>query len=130
MNEIKTVVQQFIDQSGINAYTRKREVVYSRYVVYNFLRKLHMTLTEIGNMFDRSGRNGFIDHATVLHGIREYSKLKDGSYSDFEVIRKNVENELHPLIDSQQNDFNVIQEPIALMNISIELSKLYACNDK
>lgn len=125
MNEIKTVVQQYIDSSGINAYTRKREIVYSRYVVYHFLRKLNMTLTEIGNMFDCSGCNGFIDHATVLHGIREYSKLKDGNYSDFEVIRKNVENELHPLINHQSNEFDLLKIPIALMNVEIELIRLY-----
>ncbi len=130
MNEIKTTIQTYIDTSGINAYTRKRDIVYSRYIVFNFLRKMNLTLTEIGKMFDFSSRNDCLDHATVHHGIRNYNALCVSSYSDFEAIRTRLENELEALVNHKGIGFDAIQEPIALMNISIELSKLYACNEK
>ena len=74
-------VEQLIDELDLKSKCRKRELVYTRYVLYKYLRKYNMTLNEIGKMFNR-------DHASVLFGLRQYDELNSNSlYIDFNIIK-------------------------------------------
>lgn len=94
--------QQFINEQGINQRTRKDYVKWSRYICFKWLHDCGYTLTRIGLFFDKSTSRGYMDHTSVLHGIRMYEDLK--RYDDF----KDIMEELEPLLHT----FMFIQETI------------------
>lgn len=68
------LVRKYITQENLQQQNRKREKVYTRYYLYQYLREgYNMSLQAIGQEFKR-------DHATILHGLREYKKFKDDKY--------------------------------------------------
>ena len=73
--ENKTPVQaKFIEalkNQNLDTKSRKRELVYQRFYIYKYLKEenSHNSLAWIGQEFGR-------DHATVIHGLREYEKYK------------------------------------------------------
>ena len=80
----------------IRSRTRKREVVYSRFIYFHLMRnklKRHYSLTEIGSFLKK-------DHTTVMHGLKQFDILID--YEDFKhryekVILKLNENTLNEI---------------------------------
>ena len=61
----------------ITQKTRKREVVYARFVFYNKLRnsKKYYSYQMIADYLGK-------DHASIIHGLKQYDTLKE--YSDFQ----------------------------------------------
>lgn len=78
-------VSELIDELDLKSKSRKRELVYTRNILYKHLRNKGMSLTAIGKTFNR-------DHATVLFGLNQYERLS--GYSDFEAIKESVCNKL------------------------------------
>jgi hypothetical protein len=79
-------VWNIIESFQLNTKSRREDVAYKRYYLYNFLyNHRHMTFSMIGKFFNR-------DHSSVIHGMREhqywYSK-KDSRYLKY----------IHPLPD-------------------------------
>lgn len=95
---MKTIIdtdafKTFIDEQGINQRTRKDYVKWSRYICFKWLHECGYTLTRIGLFFDKSTSRGYMDHTTILHGIRMYDDLK--RYDDFKDIMEELEPILH-----------------------------------
>ena len=66
--------------------TRKREIVYIRYAVSAILRERStMSLTSIGKLV-------YLDHATIMHGIKQIALAKQGY--NFELLHdyRNIEH--------------------------------------
>ena len=79
-------VWNIIESFQLNTKSRREDVAYKRYYLYNFLyNHRHMTFSMIGKFFNR-------DHSSVIHGMREhqywYGK-KDPRYLKY----------IHPLPD-------------------------------
>ena len=67
--EIIDRVGRYIVCNGLDSDSRQRQKVYQRFYLYNYLRRnTELTLTQIGNMFDR-------DHSSVYTGLVEFGKL-------------------------------------------------------
>ena len=81
-----------IDLNEIEMKSRKRDVVFSRYVIFHLLRKRFpaASLNQIGNQFQCRP-----DHATVLHGFREIDRLMfDPSEKERQRLIRELEKEL------------------------------------
>jgi hypothetical protein len=78
-------VTELINELDLKSKCRKRELVYTRNILYKHLRNKGMSLQAIGKQFNR-------DHATVLFGLNQYERLC--GYEDFEVLKENVCNKL------------------------------------
>jgi chromosomal replication initiation ATPase DnaA len=80
----------------IRSKTRKREVVYSRFIYYHLMRyklKKNYSLTEIGSFLKK-------DHSSVLHGLKQFDLLinyDDFKYKYQKVILKLNENTLNEI---------------------------------
>lgn len=59
----------------MNSYHRNRELIIHRQIVFDFLFNNGYTKTHIGFIFDKSGRSGPMDHATVVYGIKTINAL-------------------------------------------------------
>lgn len=102
-------IRLLIQKHGLNTKSRKRELVYMRYVFYKFIRDNSVySLGFIGSLFSR-------DHASVLHGVYEYQALK--GYDDFERIKKQVEDELYRCIDGIKSECQNTNELISLVTL-------------
>ena len=67
---------KYIEDNNLAKVSRKREVIYPRYYIFNKLRDQGYTLEYIANIFNK-------DHCTILHGIKihkMYTKQKDKIY--------------------------------------------------
>lgn len=85
-------VNEVLNNHGIKTKTRKREIVWRRYAAFNFLRNnSRLSLGEIGKLC------GGKDHATVLHGLREYNRQL--RYEDFRYHVSEIENHLYNAIE-------------------------------
>jgi len=78
-------VTELIDELDLKSKCRKRELVYTRNILYKHLRNKGMSLQEIGKKFNR-------DHATVLFGLNQYERLIN--YDDFKELQESVCNRL------------------------------------
>lgn len=87
-------LMDLINKDKINVLSRKNYSKFRRYVCFNFLHGCGFTSTAIGLLFDKSGKNGALDHSTVLHGLGKYKELS--IYPDFKAIM----NEWEPVLDS------------------------------
>tara|TARA_R100000541_G_scaffold39136_1_gene46972 strand:- start:5296 stop:5625 length:330 start_codon:yes stop_codon:yes gene_type:complete len=79
---IKTINETL--EVDIRSKTRRREVVYSRFIFYHLMRnKLHRSysLATIGAFLKK-------DHATVLHGLKQFDLLIN--YDDFKIQYQKV----------------------------------------
>ena len=86
-------LQLTLDELGLAESGRHRQVVYGRQQAYKMMYDNGMSLTKIGTFF--RGKNGCLDHATVLHGKKEYEKNRP--YEDFQVIANEIERRLTPI---------------------------------
>lgn len=78
-------VTELIDELDLKSKCRKRELVYTRNILYKHLRNKGISLQAIGKMFNR-------DHATVLFGLNQYERLIN--YDDFKELQESVCNRL------------------------------------
>ena len=72
----------------IKSKSRKREIVYARFIFYNKLRNSKERYYSFQNIGDFLGK----DHATIIHGLKQYDILKE--YDDFKDILKKVDIEI------------------------------------
>jgi hypothetical protein len=84
------MIKKIIEEHGLNTPSRKEELVYKRFVFYNYLyNKLGMTLEDIGKEFNRN-------HSSVIYGIRKYNDLI--IYEDFRRLATEFEQELDSIL--------------------------------
>lgn len=78
-------VEQLIDELDLTSKCRKRELVYTRLVLFQYLRTQKMTMYAIGNIFKK-------DHSTVVYGLKQYELLDKNKkhYPDFARIKDYV----------------------------------------
>ena len=69
----------------IRSKTRKRKVVYSRFIFFHLMRNKNFSLEKIGSFLGK-------DHATVIHGLKQFDNLIE--YEDFKEQYYKVINEL------------------------------------
>ena len=83
------IIESLINEYGLKSKNRSRDYLYRRYYLYNELRKIDYTLTEIGNMF------GGKHHATILHGLRQHDDLHRFGYEDYKIATRRIDEVLH-----------------------------------
>jgi len=76
MNRL-TSIHELIEKYGLLDKSRRRDVLFKRYYLYNELRTCGLSLSEIGRVFDKN-------HATILHGLRVHKDLT--SYRDTDYL--------------------------------------------
>jgi len=76
MNRL-ALINELIEKYGLLNKSRRRDVLYKRYYLYNELRICGLSLSDIGRYFDKN-------HATILHGLRVHKDLT--SYRDADYI--------------------------------------------
>lgn len=76
MNRLEKI-NELIEKYGLKHVTRRRDVLFKRYFIFNELRTYGLSLTMIGEIF---GKN----HATVLHGLRVHKDML--SYRDADYV--------------------------------------------
>ena len=75
MNRLEKI-NELIEKYGLKNNTRKRDVLFKRYFVYNELRNYGLSLSMIGEIF---GKN----HATILNGLRVHKDMLSYRDSDY-----------------------------------------------
>ena len=63
-------IAQYAKDNGLTEKNRKREIVYKRNYLYKYLVESGYTLSETGRIFNK-------DHASVIHGVKQYELFKD-----------------------------------------------------
>ena len=76
MNRL-TSIHELIEKYGLLNKSRRRDVLFKRYYLYNELRTCGLSLSEIGRVFNKN-------HATILHGLRVHKDLT--SYRDVDYV--------------------------------------------
>lgn len=103
-----------IEDKPINTKNRKRDIVYARTVCFEFLFNLNYSLEKIGKFFDQSGTRGYIDHATVISGLRNFNNMidKPRMYPEFHDIYSKINPILQTFIPTEEKkiDLSVIPE--------------------
>ncbi len=70
------LIHELIEIHQLTAKTRRREVLFKRYYLFNELREAGLNLMQIGEIFSKN-------HATIIHGLRVHKELlsyKDADY--------------------------------------------------
>lgn len=84
------MIKKIIEEHGLNTPSRKEELVYKRFVFWNYLyNKLGMTLEDVGKEFNRN-------HSSVIYGIRKYNDLI--IYNDFKKMATEFEDEIESIL--------------------------------
>jgi hypothetical protein len=84
------MIKKIIEEHGLNTPSRKEELVYKRFVFWNYLyNKLGMTLEDVGKEFNRN-------HSSVIYGIRKYNDLI--IYDDFKKMATEFEDEIDSIL--------------------------------
>jgi len=84
------MIKKIIEEHGLNTPSRKEELVYKRFVFWNYLyNKLGMTLEDVGREFNRN-------HSSVIYGIRKYNDLI--MYNDFKKMATEFEDEIDSIL--------------------------------
>lgn len=71
------LIHELIEKYGLIDKSRRRDVLYKRYYLYNELRICGLSLSQIGRVFNKN-------HATILHGLRVHKDLT--SYKDTDYL--------------------------------------------
>lgn len=69
-------IKEYIEQKtgiDVSIKSRKRHIVYLRFVAFRLSRDFEATLSEIGEPYGR-------DHATILHGLKQFEIHKEQGY--------------------------------------------------
>jgi hypothetical protein len=78
-------LEELINELDLTSKCRKREIVYTRLVLFQYLRTQKLTMYAIGNIFKK-------DHSTVVYGLKQYEMLDKNKkhYPDFARIKEDV----------------------------------------
>jgi hypothetical protein len=78
-------LEELINELDLTSKSRKREIVYTRLVLFQYLRTQKLTMYAIGNIFKK-------DHSTVVYGLKQYEVLDKNKkhYPDFARIKEDV----------------------------------------
>jgi hypothetical protein len=78
-------LEELINELDLTSKCRKREIVYTRLVLFQYLRTQKLTMYAIGNIFKK-------DHSTVIYGLKQYEMLDKNKkhYPDFARIKEDV----------------------------------------
>jgi hypothetical protein len=78
-------LEELINELDLTSKSRKREIVYTRLVLFQYLRTQKLTMYAIGNIFKK-------DHSTVVYGLKQYEMLDKNKkhYPDFARIKDDV----------------------------------------
>jgi hypothetical protein len=78
-------LEELINELDLTSKSRKREIVYTRLVLFQYLRTQKLTMYAIGNIFKK-------DHSTVIYGLKQYEMLDKNKkhYPDFARIKEDV----------------------------------------
>lgn len=78
-------LEELIKELDLTSKCRKREIVYTRLVLFQYLRTQKLTMYAIGNIFKK-------DHSTVIYGLKQYEMLDKNKkhYPDFARIKEDV----------------------------------------
>lgn len=115
---------------------RQREKVYHRYLLWYYLyKKEHLSLNSVGYLSKYERKKQF-DHATIIHGLKEFDALVDTKDVEFYKITKKIGMELLPEIyinlreklrpklkkttDLVNYQDNMIREKLKSMGASVE----------
>lgn len=79
-------VEQLIQELKLDTKCRKRELVYTRYVIFKYLHENKYTSTAIAKMF------GFKQHGTVIHALKKLEKFEEykNQYPEYHGIKNEV----------------------------------------
>lgn len=116
------MIKKIIEEHGLDTPSRKEELVYKRFVFWNYLRKMGMTLDDIGKLFNRL-------HSSIIYGIRKYDDLI--IYDDFKKIATEFEQEIDSILSvvNEEAISNLTEIEIDLMNAN-RVSDLWAVKKK
>lgn len=117
------MIKKIIEEHGLDTPSRKEELVYKRFVFWNYLYKvMGMTLEEIGKEFNRN-------HSSVIYGIRKYNDLI--MYDDFKKIASEFEQEIDSILSvvNEEAIANLTEIEIDLMNAN-RVSDLWVVKKK
>lgn len=103
------MIKELIEEHGLNTPSRKESLVYKRFIFWNYLRKMGMTLDDIGKLFNRL-------HSSIIYGIRKYDDLI--MYDDFNRLAKSFEDELDSVLSvvNEEAIANLTEVEVDLMN--------------
>jgi hypothetical protein len=78
-------LEELINELDLTSKSRKREIVYTRLVLFQYLRTQKLTMYAIGDIFKK-------DHSTVVYGLKQYEMLDKNKkhYPDFARIKEDV----------------------------------------
>jgi hypothetical protein len=78
-------LEELINELDLTSKCRKREIVYTRLVLFQYLRTQKLTMYAIGDIFKK-------DHSTVVYGLKQYEMLDKNKkhYPDFARIKEDV----------------------------------------
>ena len=95
-------ILEFIERDKLASKSRLRELNHKRVYLYAFLRSNGYKLQEIGNMFNR-------DHATIIHGIKNYKLFKESKDPLFDAdvfeYRNTLDNRYNHSINLKRDIF-------------------------
>ena len=116
------MIKELIEEHGLNTPSRKESLVYKRFIFWNYLRKMGMTLDDIGKLFNRL-------HSSIIYGIRKYDDLI--MYDDFNRLAKSFEDELDSVLSvvNEEAIANLTEVEIDLMNAN-NVHELWAVKKK
>jgi hypothetical protein len=79
-------IEELIEEYDLKSSSRKREMVYMRYVIYKYLSENKYTYTAIAKLFNKK------QHGTVLHALKKIDKFMEypKQYPDFHKIKNEV----------------------------------------
>lgn len=116
------MIKELIEEHGLNTPSRKESLVYKRFIFWNYLRKMGMTLDDIGKLFNRL-------HSSIIYGIRKYDDLI--MYDDFNRLAKSFEDELDSVLSvvNEEAIANLTEVEVDLMNAN-NVHELWAVKKK
>lgn len=117
------MIKKIIEEHGLDTPSRKEELVYKRFVFWNYLYKvMGMTLEDIGKEFNRN-------HSSVIYGIRKYNDLI--MYDDFKNMASEFEQEIDSILSvvNEEAVASLTEIEIDLMNAN-RVSDLWAVKKK
>jgi len=108
-------VEKTIERYGLKEVNRKREIVWNRSALYNFMRSQGFSLEKIGSLVGKG-------HVTVMNGLKIYELNK--RYSDFQSYVKEIEQDLSFCfeVEDEYNDI-CINEAICMVNLENLISE-------
>jgi len=96
--------------------SRKRELVYKRFFLANFLHKHGLGWTLMGRILDK-------DHASMIYAVEQHEKLT--RYSDYKELTKDVKDALqYCLSDYEPSDELGVNEMACLVAMETRIKEL------